>query len=208
MRKILIAMAAISGVSVFIGPAATAQTKMPAITAEDHVLGKPDAPVAIIEYASLTCPHCAAFEKESLPKLKSDWIDTGKAKLVFRDFPLDRLALAASLIATCAPPDHYFSFIETFFGTQENWARAANPTDALKGIARLGGMNGSAVDICLADKTLQDKIVQTELAAKNEYGVDSTPTFFILGVGGDNKLVGDQPYDDFTKALLAASPKS
>jgi protein-disulfide isomerase len=207
MRKILIALAAILVAQTAFG-AAFAQTKTPTLTAEDHVLGRPDAPIAIVEYASLTCPHCAAFEKDTLPKLKSDWIDTGKAKLVFRDFPLDRLALAASLIATCAPAEHYFSFIETFFGTQENWARAANPTDALKGIARLGGMNGSAVDTCLADKTLQDKIVQTELAAKTDYGVDSTPTFFILGAGAANKLVGDLPYDDFNKALIAATPKS
>jgi len=188
-------------------PAAAAD-KTPVVTPQDHVLGKAAAPITIVEYASLTCPHCAAFEKDTLPSVKKNWIDTGKAKLVFRDFPLDRYALTGSLIAQCAPPDRYFAFIESFFDGQDSWVRAGDPVVALKGIARLGGMNEAAVDKCLADEKLQKTIVRTEMQAKNDYGVDSTPTFFIIGADGANKVVGEESYDDFSKALIAASPKS
>jgi protein-disulfide isomerase len=212
MPKILSAAAAsmlFLGIAA-IGPMAQADdTKTPAVTAADRVLGKPSAPVAIIEYASLTCPHCAAFEKEKLPLIRKDWIDTGKAKLVYRDYPLDRGALLASTIAHCAPPDRYFAFIESFFDDQEHWAMAQDPVDALKRIARLGGMTGAAIDKCVADSKLQEAIVAGEQQAKNDYGVDSTPTFFVIGANGvSTRLVGDLPYADFAKALNEAMPKS
>jgi protein-disulfide isomerase len=187
---------------------AVAADQSPTLTPQDHVLGKATAPVAIIEYASLTCPHCAAFEQESYPTIKKDWVDTGKAKYVYRDFPLDRYALLASAIARCAPQDRYFAFIQSFFDSQENWVTAADPLAALKGIARLGGMNVASVDKCLADTKLQEAIVQMEAQAKDDYGVNSTPTFFIIGANGTTKLIGEQPYADFSKALAAASPKS
>lgn len=190
-------------------PAAWADdAKTPAVTAADRVLGKADAPVTIIEYASLTCPHCAAFERQDLPTIRQEWIDTGKAKLIFRDYPLDRYALQAATIARCAPNDRYFAFIESFFEGQIGWATASDPVEALKRIARLGGMDGAAVDKCLADTKVQEAIVAGEAQAKNDYGVDSTPTFFILGANGSTKLVGDMPYADFVKALNAATPKS
>jgi protein-disulfide isomerase len=186
-------------------PLATA--KNPAVTAEDRVMGKTDAPVALIEYASLTCPHCAAFEENDLPKIKKQWIDTGKVKLIYRDFPLDRFALDAAMIARCAPDKRYFEFIESFFDSQDSWVPATDPLAALKGIARLGGMEPDAVDRCLADKKLQKAVIEMELQAKNDYGVNSTPTFFIIGANGTTKLVGDQPEDAFDKALTAALPK-
>jgi protein-disulfide isomerase len=185
-----------------------AADKTPVVTPQDHILGEAAAPVTIIEYASLTCPHCAAFEKDTLPSVKKNWIDSGKAKLVFRDFPLDRYALTGSLIAQCAPPDRYFAFIESFFDGQDSWVRAGDPVIALKGIARIGGMNEAAVDKCLADEKQQKTIIGTEMQAKNDYGVDSTPTFFIIGANGANKVVGEESYDDFSKALTAALPKS
>jgi protein-disulfide isomerase len=207
MRKILTfaALMLLAGLTV---TSARAEDKMPVQAPDDTVLGQANAPITIIEYASLTCPHCAAFEKDTLPKVKTDWIETGKAKLIFRDYPLDKFALAAAQIARCAPADRYFSFIESFFETQPNWATAADPIAALKGIARLGGMTGEAVDKCLADDKVQQKLVAGELQARDDYGVSSTPTFFILGVNGGNKLIGQQPYDDMAKALKAASPKS
>src|SRR2546423_8877539 len=87
-----------------------------------RVLGKADAPITIIEYASLTCPHCAHFEVDVLPKLKAKWIDTGKAKLVLRDFPLDEPALRAAMVARCAPPERFYPLVDTFFAQQEQWA--------------------------------------------------------------------------------------
>ena len=90
------------------------------VTKDDRILGKPDAPITIVEYASLTCPHCAHFQAEVLPEIKKQWIDTGKAKLVLRDFPLDEEALRAAMIARCAPPDRYYAFAETFLRLRRN----------------------------------------------------------------------------------------
>lgn len=190
-------------------PSWAADAKTPTVTAQDRVLGKASAPVTMIEYASLTCPHCAAFEKENLPRIRKEWIDAGKVKLVFRDFPLDRNALLASMIARCAPPDRYFAFIEAFFDDQAHWAIAQDPIDALKRIVRIGGMDGAAVDKCLADTKLQETIVAGEAQAHDEYKVESTPTFFIIAPNGvSTRLVGDLPYADFAKALNDAMPKS
>src|SRR5689334_23792973 len=125
------------------GVAQAAET--PSVTPQDHVLGKADAPVTIIEYASLTCPHCAAFDRETLPKLKEKWIDTGKAKLVYRNFPFDKPALQAAMIAACAPSDRYFNFIDVLFQQQQQWATAQDPVAALTRIAKLGGLSDAQV---------------------------------------------------------------
>ncbi len=127
LALLLVAMAA-SGPGA--EPLWAADAKTPTVTAQDRVLGKADAPVTLIEYASLTCPHCGAFEKEKLPQIRKEWIDTGKVKLIYRDFPLDRNALLAATIARCAPPDRYFAFIESFFDDQAHWVLAQDPIDA------------------------------------------------------------------------------
>jgi protein-disulfide isomerase len=171
------------------------------LSSDDRLLGNQDAPITIIEYASLTCPHCAAFEKETLPEIKKQWIDTGKAKLVFRDFPLDGSAIKASLLARCAPPERFYGFIDVLFGSQESWAREADPTASLARIAKLGGMDDDQFHSCMADDALQNKILASRLQGEKEFGVGSTPTFFING----RKLVGAEPYDKFDEALKAAS---
>ena len=208
MRKILLMLSVLALTTGWVGQQAWADDKGPVQAPDDQVLGKPDAPVTIFEYASFTCPHCAAFTKETLPKIKSAWIDTGKAKLIFRDFPLDQIALKAAIVAHCAPEGRYFTFVEAFFDSQDNWARATDPVAGLKGIARLGGMNSETFDKCLKDEAIQNKTIESELTAKNSYGVDSTPSFFVVGANGTNKLVGEQPFDDFNRALVAAQPKS
>src|SRR5881275_249771 len=102
------------------GPAGSPDAaKALAVQPEDRILGNPDAPITIVEYASLTCPHCAHFTNDVLPELKKKWIDTGKAKLVLRDYPLDEPALRAAMIARCAPPDRFYAYVDTFFGAQE-----------------------------------------------------------------------------------------
>ena len=172
---------------------------------DDRVLGKPDAPVTIIEYASFTCPHCAEFDTVTLPEVKKNWIDTGKAKLVYRDFPLDGLALKASEMTRCAPPDRFFNYVDTLFHDQENWARARDPEAALGRIAKLGGMSDEQFQTCMKDAKLSDRIASGAMQAQKEYGVNSTPTFFVNGT----KVVGALPYADFEKALnaaLAAAP--
>ena len=154
-------------------------------TGEDRVLGKPDAPITIIEYASLSCPHCAHFAADVLPKLKEKWIDTGKAKLVLRAFPLDEPAMRAEMVARCAPPERYYPLVETLFETQERWVVAKDYRAALERIARLAGVGKKEFDACLGDRALEDKITQSRLTAAQQLGVNSTPTFFINGTKFD-----------------------
>src|SRR5213082_1614885 len=148
-----------------------------AVQPSDRILGKADAPITIIEYASLTCPHCAHFDVTVLPKLKEKWIDTGKAKLVLRDYPLDEPALRAAMIARCAPPDRYYAYVDTFFGAQEKWATARDYRDALARLVKLGGMSREEFDNCLKNTALENKIVEGRLIASKELDVNSTPTF-------------------------------
>jgi len=152
-----------------------------AVGPDDRVLGKRDAPITIIEYASLTCPHCAHFETEVLPKLTAKWIDTGKAKLVLRDYPLDEPATRAEMIARCAPPDRYYAFIDTLFQTQEKWVLAPDYRAALAREALLSGMGKTRFDSCFDDEAVHDKVVESRLVASTQLGVNSTPTFFING---------------------------
>lgn len=175
--------------------AAQAQTKTEPL--KDIVLGKDSAPVTIYEYSSMTCPHCATFHKDTLPKLKQDWIDTGKAKLVLRDFPLDPLALAASMLAHCAGPDRYYGFVDVLFQTQAQWARSDNPGQALKNIARLGGIPEDKFDACLKDEPLMTAIKARQNEAQTKYNISSTPTFVIEG----DKIEGAQSYDKFADVL-------
>jgi protein-disulfide isomerase len=150
------------------------------ITPQDRVLGEADAPITIVEYASMTCPHCAHFENEVLPELKKKWIDTGKAKLVMRPFPLDQVALRAEMLARCLPPERYYPMIETLFKTQEKWA-VQDWRPALERIARLAGVNSKEFDTCLKNKTLEDEVVQSRLTASTQLDIKGTPTLFVDG---------------------------
>ena len=173
------------------------------ITKDDRILGSPEAPITIVEYASLTCPHCAHFANDVLPEIKKEWIDTGKAKLVLRDFPLDEPALRAAMITHCAPPDRYYAFADTFFAAQEKWVRSSDYREALARLAKLGGMGQEEFDACLANTALENKIVEGRLKASQELNVDSTPTFFVNG----SKLAGAPTAEEFEKLLsgLAAA---
>ena len=173
------------------------------ITKDDRILGSPEAPITIVEYASLTCPHCAHFANDVLPEIKKEWIDTGKAKLVLRDFPLDEPALRAAMITRCAPPNRYYAFADTFFAAQEKWVRSSDYREALARLAKLGGMGQEEFDACLANTALENKIVEGRLKASQELNVDSTPTFFVNG----SKLAGAPTAEEFEKLLsgLAAA---
>ena len=181
---------------------ADAQTVL-ALSKDDRILGNPDAPITIVEYASLTCPHCAHFTNEVLPELKKRWVDTGKAKLILRDYPLDEPALRAAMIARCAPPDRYYAFVDTFFGSQEKWVTARDYRDALARLVKLGGMSREEFDNCLKNTTLENKIVEGRLIASKELDVNSTPTFFINGT----KFTGAPTVEEFDKALSGVAAK-
>jgi protein-disulfide isomerase len=199
MRQIWLALAAVASLTAGLASAAGA-IEVP-LSPDDRILGKADAPVTIIEYASLTCPHCAAFAHETLPKIKAEWIDPGKAKLVFRDFPLDGSAVKAAVLARCAPPDKFYGFIDVLFSSQESWARNPDPTSGLARIAKLGGMSEDQFHACMTDNALQDKVLASRLTAEKELKVESTPTFFINGT----KLTGALPYEQFDEALKKAA---
>ena len=166
----------------------------------ERVLGNPEAPVTIIEYASLTCPHCASFHMETLPQIKKEWIETGKAKLIYRDYPLDKYAASAAMIARCAPKDRYFTFVSAFYAQQKNWSSANDPIKILTQLAGLGGMSKEDVDACLANEALQDGILQIRLDGQMEYQVNSTPSFIIGG-----KKVTNMSYADFNDLLEDAA---
>lgn len=151
------------------------------ITDEDYSMGEASSSVVMVEYASLTCGHCAEFHTLVLPKLKKEFIDTGKVRYIYRDFPLDRLALAAAMVARCAGRNNFFGFIETFYTVQSQWSEASNPLSALNRIARLGGMDQTSFDQCLGKADVQNGILARRLEAVKEFKIRSTPTVFING---------------------------
>ncbi|MCC6890041.1 MAG: DsbA family protein [Hyphomicrobiales bacterium] len=158
-------------------------------------LGDEKAPVTIIEYASMTCPHCATFHVTTFPELKKRYIDTGKVRYIFREFPLDQLALAAFLLARCAGPDRYFAMIDTLFQRQQEWV-VQKPLQPLMAIARQAGMGEQAFNECLQNKKLIDGIEEVRQRAI-KLNVQSTPTFFING----KPLRGNYSIEEFEKAL-------
>lgn len=156
-------------------------------------IGDAAAPVTIVEYSSLTCSHCAAFHNTTLPELKKRYIDTGKVRLVLRDFPLDQVALKAAVIAHCAGPERRPQFIDVFFAQQASWIRAKDPVQALKQLAQLGGLSAEKADACLADKSLEDAVLQARLDGQQKFDISSTPTFIVDG----KSYAGDQSIEQF-----------
>ena len=163
----------------------------------EAVLGASDAPVTVIEYASMTCPHCASFHANAMPALKEEYIDQGKVRLVYRDFPLDANALKAAIVARCGGEDSYFAFVDVIFTQQQRWARAPDPIAALKQLVQIGGLSGTEVDACLADKTLEEAVLSDRLSGQNEHNVESTPTFIV----NDQKHVGIDDPAEWRKIL-------
>jgi len=176
----------------------------PQPTSDDRILGQADAPITIFEFASLTCPHCADFDEHTLPKLKADWIDTGKARLIFRDFPLDPAAVRAATLARCAPPEQFYAFVDALFHTQATWAAGGKIDAALGKLAKVAGMSDDQFAACMKDEAAQKQVLNSRLEAEQQYKVESTPTFFINGV----RVEGAQPYAEFEKVLNKAAPKS
>jgi protein-disulfide isomerase len=146
----------------------------------DNSLGSADAPVTIIEYASMTCPHCAHFYETTYPELKSKYIDTGKVRFIFREFPLDQLAAAGSLLARCAGKEKYFPLIETLFAQQKDWV-VQKPLEPLLAIAKQAGFTQQSFEECLANQQILTGIEESRTRASTKFGVNSTPTFFING---------------------------
>ena len=164
---------------------------------EERSLGADDAPVTMIEYSSLTCPHCAEFHTTTLPKIKEQYVVPGKVRLVYRDFPLDPLAAAAAMLPHCVEPDRYFGLLEGLFRSQSTWARSQEPAKELERLSRFAGLSPAAFQSCINNKDLLQAIQQRAEAARKEYNITSTPTFIIDG----RKIVGATGFEEFQKVI-------
>jgi protein-disulfide isomerase len=185
MQKILRNIAsAIFALSIFVGPSAVGEpsgvaTTAPEIREDDVFYGKADAKVVIVEYASLTCPHCANFHKTILPELKSGPLADGRARLVFRDFPLDGLALRAAALSRCGGPSRRLAILDLLFESQGVWARSPEPLKALSKIGQLAGLKEETSMACMEDKGMLERIIAEAQEGEQKHGVQSTPSFVI-----------------------------
>lgn len=165
----------------------------------DMVMGNDKAPVTVIEYASMTCPHCAHFQETTFPELKKRYIDTGKVRYIFREFPLDSLAAAAFMLARCASTDDkskYFALIDTLFAQQRTWA-VEKPIPPLLAIAKQAGFTEKSFNDCLSNQKVLDGIESVRQRAVKEFKVESTPTFFVNGT----MFPGALSIEDMAKAI-------
>ena len=169
------------------------------VSLPDMALGPQDAKVTITEYASMTCPHCAAFNADVFPKIKSEFIDTGKVRYVFREFPLDIKAAAGSMLSRCianGDAGKYFAVTDLLFRSQSDWVMK-NTTESLARIGKQAGLSQQQVETCLNDKAQLDKLVADQKYATEVLKVDSTPTFFING----EKIKGETSFEEFQKRI-------
>ncbi|CCV11918.1 DSBA oxidoreductase [Mesorhizobium sp. STM 4661] len=187
----------------------SAQTTIPDLLAPgplpEKSFGNLDAPVTIIEYASLTCPHCRAFHIDTWPAIKEKYVDTGKVRFIMREFPFDPRASAGFMLARCAGDDKWYATIDVLYRSQDRWARVSDPTTALKSVMGMTGMTGDAVETCLKDQSLLEKITAIAEAGKG-FGVDSTPSFFINGKMQKGALTLEK-FSEIIDPLVAAAKK-
>jgi len=166
-------------------------------TNEEIFLGNKDAKVIVIEYASMTCIHCANFHKDIYPKIKENYIDTNKIKFIYRDFPLDKQALFASVLTKCAPKEKYFDFVKLILSTQKKWvSRDDTFIDKLKNIGKLAGLTENKINNCFKDEKLVDNIINIRTSAEKKYNISSTPSFII-----NDKKYSAMSYENFEKII-------
>lgn len=163
----------------------------------DIWIGNKDAKVSIVEYASLTCSHCAAFHETTYKELKAKYIDTGKVRMTIREFPFDPLATAGFMLGRCGAPEKREAMIDLLFGNQKTWAFADKPFDGLLNIVKQAGVSVADVETCLKNKELYEKVGQVRDLATEKFNVRSTPTFFVNG----SQLVGNQALSEFEKII-------
>ena len=187
--------------SLLIAPAVRAQPSDPRMA--ERGMGQADARVTVVEWFSLTCTHCAAFQKETFPKVRENLINTGRVRYVWRDFPLDQVALTAAMVARALPPERYEPFITVLLGSQDRWAfaRGVNSTEELAKYAALAGLSRAGFDAAIGDAGLKRAILTDQEVGEKKFGVNSTPSFVMNG----KTIPGAVPYDDFAKAVEAAA---
>lgn len=175
------------------------------LNSDDVIYGDKNAPVTLIEYSSLSCPHCASFHREAFEKLKTDYIDTKKLRFIHRDFPLNQPALTAAMIAICnnnhqndqEKSEKYYTFLRALLKTQDAWAFDQKYIEKLESIAKLDGMSGKNFSSCISDNKLQQQILEKRMQAAKILKIQSVPTFFV----NDEVLEGYIDYQTFQKAI-------
>jgi protein-disulfide isomerase len=169
----------------------------------DNVTGNADAPVTIIEYSSMTCPHCAAFHKEVLPELKTKYIDTGKVKYIVREFPLDNVAVTAAMLARCVEPAKYLDFVDLLYNRQDAWAFKDEPLPELQKFAKQIGFTEDRFNQCIADPKALEHINWVRDRGSKDFKVRATPSFFVNG----KRIKGAATIQKFDE-LISAEAKS
>lgn len=164
---------------------------------EDRALGRHDAPLTVIEYASFTCGLCQEFHLQTFPKIKQAFIESGQIRFVFREFPLDEAALLASMTARCVKPERYFGFVDLLFRRLERWAGAQDTSEALIELAQIGGLSEEQTRECLGDEEIANTILAGRLVAERTHDVGRTPTFII----GSDKYEGTMSFETFEKIV-------
>ena len=154
---------------------------------EEKSLGTPDAPIKMIEFASLTCGHCARFHNEVMPAIKEKYINNGKIFFIYKDFPLDKFALKASIISRCSGNKNYFSFLDVFYKKQSSWTRSQDPFKSLLKIAKIGGLKDEEIKVCVGNKSIEDGLLKDRLQSSKKYDITATPTIYLNG----KKYTGD-----------------
>jgi protein-disulfide isomerase len=195
-KMLVVVLPIVAAVSLGVSSGSAAELEL-----SERVLGNADAPVTVIEYASLTCDHCKRFHLEILPRLKETYIDTGKVKLVYRHFPFEQVGMTAAVLAECAPRVRFFGLIEVLFRSHDGWAHSQDPKVGLAQIGLLAGISRPAFEACLADEKLTTAIAEELRNGQLKYGVNSTPTLII----GKSVLRGVRSYDELAKAIDAAA---
>jgi len=155
---------------------------------KEKKIGTEEANIEIIEFASLTCGHCAKFHNEVFPKIKKEFIDTGKVSFIYKDFPLDKFALKASVIARCSGEKKFFSFLKVLYSKQKDWTRTEDPFRSLLKIAKLGGLKNEEIKVCVGNKSIEDGILKQRLNASKKFDIKATPTLYINGEKYDGDL--------------------
>lgn len=205
-RNILLGAAA-GGIAALVGiwlPPGPSRAGEMALFEDDRIMGSAAAPITIIEYSSLTCPHCAAFHADALPQIKETWIADGRARLVYRHFPLGGIALRAAAVANCIEGARYFGFLDLLFKGQKRWAKSGDPLKALGQMARLAGLSQEEFEACANDEAEMDRILERRQDGIQSYGVQSTPTLIVNG----RKVEGARSFEYLERIFKEIVPES
>jgi len=197
-RRSLLAVVSVSALPALPGGAWSADLRK-----AERAIGSPNAKSTVDEFYSLTCSHCAAFARQTLPQITAEYIDTGKVRWVFHDFPLDQVALTAAMVARYLPVDRYEPFVDALLARQDKWAfaRDVNSTEEIWKIAALAGLSRETFDKAIADEDLKAWILEQQSVAEKEHQIDSTPSFLVNG----KKYAGEMSFSAFSKLLADIS---